>query len=256
MKRAFILPIRCRQRAKKEYVHAHNFDTRISSFAELYEKLIPYRGGQFVFRGVSLLSYELTPSIGRHYYKKFYSIKKEKSLIYEFSKRIPAYGITDNLDKWKILALAQHHGLPTRLLDWSENPLVAAFFATQNHHDEDACIYILNTHQVIKNYKKDPFEIDKIMRFRPDYFDKRIQAQRGLFTVHPQPTEPLQLGENKKLGITISRITIDRSYKKQLFWDLARFGIDRSTLFPDIDGMAACLKEKFSMIEPHMEKYK
>src|ERR1044071_1974906 len=76
-------------------------------------------------RGESSASYVPTAGIFRH----AVNAALERKLFLEFRRHVPAHTNVDLDDFWMILWIAQHHGLPTRLLDWSCNLLVAAYFA-------------------------------------------------------------------------------------------------------------------------------
>ena len=235
-----------------------NHDISVKSFCDLYAILKDFRGGGSVYRGQKNISYKLIPSIGR---VEQYSPNSEKRLFEDFKKRLPAYDGYVPVNDWERLALAQHYELPTRLLDWSENPLVAAFFASRATSsnkllESDGAIYILSLTEKVDEAIETPFDVSEVKRFRPSFFIKRMYAQRGLFTIHPEPTVPLKLGEDSAAHTRITRIIIDKSFKAQLRWDLHRFGIDESTLFPDLTGMTRFLKWRTEDPEPWMEQFK
>ena len=84
-----------------------------------------------VYRGVKDASYDLVPKVGRKDLKwNHKSVKDaEKYMLTLFKQRAISFLTFSPRNDWEWLALAQHYGLPTRLLDWSRNPLVAAYFA-------------------------------------------------------------------------------------------------------------------------------
>ena len=218
--------------------------TVISSFGELFDALQAYRGGRWVFRGVSDPAYLLIPKVGR----VPGLAKEEKRIFAAFCRELPAFIADAPRDDWELMALAQHHGLPTRLLDWTENPLVAAYFACNQDHDRDGVIFAMDNRNIVKAGSGGPFAVESMMRYRPRHITRRIQAQRGLFTVHPDPGSPLEIG--RKRGIVIHRLVIAQAYKSYLIWDLTRFGINRSSLFPDLDGLAGHINWMFSAYDP------
>ena len=160
----------------------------INEFNDLYLLAQAYRKGRWVFRGHSHIDYELLPRIGRGDIE----VRHETRIFDFFVREAAAYLSPMPASEWELLALARHHGLPTRLLDWTENPLVAAYFACLEQYDVDGAIYMLNTNEVISE-QMSPFEIDTVLRYRPSHVTRRIAAQRGLFTVHPNPAEPLPI---------------------------------------------------------------
>mgnify|MGYP001596641294 FL=1 len=134
-------------------------------------------------------------------------------------------------DNWEWLALAQHHGLPTRLLDWTRNPLVAAYFAVEQAHDEDSAIYIFQDPYTINTTKNpDPLKIEKVMKFIPNHVTKRITVQAGVFTVHPKPIAKFNDSRIKK-------IIIAKESRGDLKKELFKYGIHRASLFPDLEGL-------------------
>jgi len=206
-------------------------DFEITSFEDLHAVIEEYSDNTVVFRGESKLDRPLIPKIGR--YKRLHSDnrpKEEKVILRLFKERSVPYLTFTPGDDWEWLALAQHHGLPTRLLDWTKNPLVAAYFAVEGAHDSDSVIYAYKSSKRINTTKAgDPFKRSSIGRFIPRHITRRITAQTGLFTIHPDPQKPLT---------GVDRLIIKQAYRKKLKHTLFRFGIDRSSLFPDLDGLA------------------
>ena len=92
--------------------------------------------GRWVFRGHSDKNYSLIPSVGRVPYPANHRIKYERSLFNMFRREAREH-VESLPSEWEWLALARHHGLPTRLLDWSNNPLIALYFAVEHHNSRD-----------------------------------------------------------------------------------------------------------------------
>jgi hypothetical protein len=131
-------------------------EIRVNSWSELQNEL--FRGSwnevigrfrsPFVFRGLSDKSYPMDTSLmrlGNHYGEL------EKHLLRNFRKY--AQSMAGELGSfWRLLTVAQHYGLPTRLMDWTYSPYVALHFATENltHYDADGVIWVVNFHEAHK----------------------------------------------------------------------------------------------------------
>ena len=109
------------------------------NLSEIHKFFDKFKSNYF-YRGVSICDYQLIPRIGRHpNYKSKESIEElEKTLVQNFKRRACPYLESDADDYWNLLAIAQHHGLPTRVLDWSYNPYVVLWFALQKHAQDDS----------------------------------------------------------------------------------------------------------------------
>jgi hypothetical protein len=145
---------------------------------------------------------------------------------------------------WEWLTLAQHHGLPTRLLDWTNNPLVAAFFAVANESNStDAIVYSHNIQDVEiidPTEYIDPFAIKTLGFLLPTRVTPRIVTQRGLFSVHPRPNEAWEPEALRTNSFIIPK-TLRARFRRRLF----RLGIDDSHIRPDLDGICATLKWRY-----------
>lgn len=144
---------------------------------------------QCVFRGEDAACYPLRPRVGRFEHPAD-SVPMEKELLEVFKKRaLPLLPITPAND-WEWLALAQRHGLATRLLDWTANPLVAAFWAVQEpYRGGDRVLYALGCRGVPTGPAPaaSPFEVEAVTLYRPTHIGPRFLAQCGVFSVHPDP---------------------------------------------------------------------
>jgi hypothetical protein len=220
-------------------------DIEIKTFPDLCDLSKRFRSGAWLFRGVSDTDYPLVPRIGRG----DLDLQYERHMFQAFCREVPAYTRREIRSEWELLALAQHHGLPTRLMDWSENILVAAYFACRSRPDRDGAIHVLDTVSVVDLHKS-PFEMDRVAKYRPHHVTSRITAQRGVLTIHPDPTEPIPLGDSPRKAYRLNKAVIPATSKARLRWDLSRFNVNSRSLFPELDGLASFLAWAYSDIDP------
>ncbi len=114
----------------------------INSFEELHNQFNNYKSNSlWLFRGQGNEKWGLVPKAGREPYNKM----NDKQYFEAWRRRAIEYIGKENYTDWEWLALAQHHGLATRLLDWSINPLVAAYFSVSNDYECDGAIFAFKT---------------------------------------------------------------------------------------------------------------
>jgi hypothetical protein len=242
---------------------------RISNISELSfqaEALFNSTRTRWWFRGHQSLSYKLLPKVRRGY-----SREEERYLFYYFypraSLRHQKCPADDDLAGW--LALMQHYGLPTRLLDWTWSPMVAAFFATQNARadsSQDACIWaiepsFLNESQGLERLYPplnadmirpfldparygDATEPEKVVAATPIEADLRMLLQQGAFTVHSSTQELSCLDGSDRW---LQQILIPGECKLNIAKELAILGVRSADLFPDLDNLA---KEAIEVYAP------
>lgn len=208
----------------------------VNSFEKLHEVLATFRKDQrWLFRGHSNPNWSLIPKAGR---KEFTGCDDER-LFRAWKRRAVEFTSLPFEDDWEWLAIAQHHGLATRLLDWTFNPLAAAFFAVSETADPDkeAVIYAYLCSRLIEPEKIKPFDVKGVGKVKPRGVVPRIIRQGGLFTIHEDPAKPLDKIIPK--ADNLQKIKIDSSYRQELVFELSHYGVNKSTLFPDLDGLSA-----------------
>ncbi|ATI82823.1 FRG domain-containing protein [Sphingobium yanoikuyae] len=198
----------------------------------------------WLFRGVAdAPNHLLVPKVGRN--AKLYNPGAELVLFKNFKRRVRQFVDVRQMSDWEILALAQHHGLPTRLLDWSTNPLVAAFFAVSSKPEKTtARIYAFQASEIIDtDVTTSPFEQTTPAVYIPSSIAARIVSQRGVFTVHPDPVTPLTRTGSTSDSHYFDIEAIDRPYFERRLFGLA---IDPSVIMVDIDGLCRALEWQYT----------
>lgn len=220
--------------------------TSIAEFSALIERRFPgSRDTAIVYRGHGAASFLLRPKVGRLYppMNSGRSRVNETLMLELFRRQSVDRTVVITANDWELLAIAQHHGMATRLLDWTRNPLAALYFAVCRKHEawdkegkpleEEAEVLVWESpkEDLTKKLPTSPFKITRSLKYIPRITTPRLRVQSGLFTAHPDPTlifSPPRM----------QRIRIPYSKRKELKDSLHRHGINEGVLFPDIDGLA------------------
>lgn len=205
----------------------------VSTFRKLFEVLDQFRSKNedWMFRGHADADWKLVPKAGRDEYRGVDDLE----LLRHWQKRAGPLVTPQPGNDWDWLTLAQHHGLATRLLDWTVNPLAATFFAVADKPSKNAALFCFLADHDSQYLSMLPQRIEDVRDVRvllPRPVSPRVDRQMGRFTIHPNPHESISIG-------TIVKVVIKASAKRQIQADLNYFGVNQSTLFPDLDGLSA-----------------
>ena len=240
----------------------------IDDLLKIIEQLEGTHPKDFWFRGVANYDWRLIPSIQRNQKR----MHRERYISNDFYIR--AKPIMRNPPEKKDYAgwvsLMQHFGLPTRLLDWSRSPLVAAFFAVEKYRqypNTDACLWILKPRllneegfgnyvypvdaetsqkMLLPAFKERGYEeelTDKILACFSTDNNPRMYAQQSCFTIH-NSTKRL---EDICLGKMLYKIKIPSAARENLYQSLDIFGISESYVYPDLDHISSDIKRIYDI---------
>lgn len=233
----------------------------LNEYTNLVNELASSGSDIILFRGQTNDD-DLLPGIGRKFKDKDgnpitpkISKDTEASMLELFHKRLPNYIDTSFTNNWDLLAIAQHHGMATRLLDWTQNPLIALWFACSSSYltGNYSVIRIINTSSLnIYKYNNSdsPFDIEKTKIISPNWIAKRIANQSGLFTIHKPAEENnmltfLSLDNERNLDFVIHKFIVPNVFRENIIRELNSYGINHSSVFPDVDGLCKSLNWQF-----------
>lgn len=241
----------------------------ISSVGELIAHVTTTVVGQnqtYWYRGQHNAAWALVPSIYRQHGNKESVAQYERHLAHTFRSRAgmrhaqtPEF---EDIPRW--IALMQHYGLPTRLLDWSRSPLVACYFAIERYiyeevsPDVDACVWMLDPYTLNGLQQRGEITVtidsgkcrdlidaafyhnadckgDVIQAVMASETDIRMFVQQGAFTIHSTPTPLDHLPLNSPV---LQKIVIPAKFVRRLANDLAVCGFRKGDIYPDLQNLA------------------
>jgi hypothetical protein len=236
------------------------------------------------YRGVGNSTYTLSPTLFRH--PKKTTIEEIQPLEIElasiFEQRSPPFVAQSFKGDWEQMFFMQHYGIPTRLLDWTESPFIALYFALascdrtrEGEPIHDAVFWLLNPSSWNKGALQDITysggilnpNREQVKSYSPkgDLTDRknlpvmiygthnspRIVAQRGMFALFGKSLEPMEesyRSGNFEKGI-LQQIMIPKGSRDEIASSLFRKGVSDSTIYPDLHGLSMELKRSLGFTQ-------
>lgn len=249
-------PIDCKVYLDNEIITLSDF------FAVFHVLLDP--DSMFWFRGHPRTDYRLAPSALR--YDDIDRRERALGLVTEMKRflemKLPHRPAADDRLGW--MQAAQHYGLPTRLLDWTQNAAVALFFACSEAPDADGLVAILNplelnqlvdprSLRILNPHRDEDAKIigpyldlggranprgKRTIAINPTWNTERIALQQGVFTLHG--TRRFDLDRHQASSLLY--VPILKEHKEALLHELERVGIGEMFIFPEPEHVCAHLR--------------
>jgi hypothetical protein len=232
--------------------------------AKVHELTEELSGGALWFRGQRDANWAIAPGLFRKCYAED-AHDYERDITALFISHAPAYTSQVPVHWIDWVVMMQHHGCPTRLLDWTESALAALYFAVcklgREEDATDGIVYAvdparLSQHHNIAPLRPGAIPVSEALRakdaeiqlqtgtfvapipFVPAYLNSRALLQKSRFTLFPFDSTSLA-----RVGTPLlRRIRIEHEAKWNLFWQLKECGVTATSLFPDLDALARELR--------------
>jgi len=238
------------------------------------------------FRGQQRKHWRLLPGLARI---GCFDRDSEDEIREEFAVRAPALSRFEALpaSDWDMYFLMQHHGAPTRLLDWTESPVIALYFAVRDNPGYyDSAVWMLDPYEL--NYRvihkkeivapsasgANPKDAKRVSPWLPERWSKnivpelplaifpthiarRISSQRSCFTIHGREENGFSHFSDGP-NACLKRITLPGYAVRNIRIDLQHYGIDDTTIFPDLEGLGRALVTSYKesrIASPHQGVY-
>ena len=221
--------------------------------------------GSVWYRGHAEKEWSLKPG-----YLRLTKFISESTLVKRFKQSAVMLTEKDPKDNFDWLFLMQHHGVPTRLLDWTESPLVALYFALCNqesHPDKDAVVWSLRPSELNKNasifdaneeFFIHSFEDEELVNYKVETLasnprlkqlpvasiatrnNSRIQAQLGVLTIHHLDNKGIEeIGDQSH----VMKYIIPSDRRVIIYKQLSLLGFSKFTMFPELSSIGENIKK-------------
>jgi len=182
----------------------------------------------------------------------------QEVVLNDFAKFAGPYLPNRPIDQLDWLIQAQHHGVPTRLLDFSLNPLKALFFAVaeENYDCDDGAFWAISPLAWFEDFMETrKLSDDRLDIYLPRQINHRLIAQESCFVSFPLPENksplipldrpPAYAGDIKR----IQQWVVPARFKRQLRIELSTLGVRYRSLFPDLQGVASDIVAQLNVCE-------
>ncbi len=271
----------------KDFVFGENksYNRKLISSLNEYLSYVDYIDdkwkGNLWFRGVGKSRYPLCPGIYRTDDWRYFNWDSMRTITDEFIRRASDSSFINthkNLSRWEWMHIMQHHGLPTRLLDWTQGSLIGLYFALRDLPNiSQPAVWVMDPYwlniEVTGNNNlyytdttiQDSVDIEMTKHYLdpdiyhdnnisshalPDYpiaisppnVTPRINSQKGAFTIHGCISRGLTSIYKKSKSPQLIQLRLSNTSAENIKENLMTSGITESTLFPDLDGIARELR--------------
>lgn len=258
-------------------IRINTFEELMQLFAEQeYQNDIKRYRNSYVYRGIKTVNYKMETSLKRNCKDKQYLL--EDGILKNFTKYACLEDPSLANSVWRQMISGQHHGLPTRLLDFTGSPLIALHFAAvekiAEYEDEDCEILRIDMAEIhsllpqkyqsvinesrsktfslhmldslkisVKEYDED-MKDQSLVIVEPSSIDKRIVSQYSFFAIMPQGIDDFDEFLNQKTDNSV-RYIISKDLRWRIADTLDSFNVSERVIYPGLDGLSAWIARHY-----------